>query len=268
MILCIGGIDSSGGAGLGADQRVISHMGGHMLSVCTAITTQTFKEVEHIYPQPHSQVRKQTSAMLRSFRVSAVKIGMLPNQSMAQGIFDVLQGIPKDVTVVLDPVQMSSSGHSLVQEDIREALEKEVRNRNVLLTPNVPEALFLLRKSASSDDTMISNLAEEVSHKYQTSVYLKGGHITTHDVEDCLALYENGKINLCKFTHQRIEIPEVRGTGCTLASLLAYYLSMNNDMVEGATLAHRMMCGLLHYTAHKWDKTTKVIPLFLPKHTD
>ena len=77
-ILIIAGSESSGGAGIQADIRTITSLGGYAMTAITAITSQNTTGVNSIIPVPHKEISKQIEFTCKDIQPNAIKIGMLP----------------------------------------------------------------------------------------------------------------------------------------------------------------------------------------------
>ncbi|MDD5712891.1 MAG: bifunctional hydroxymethylpyrimidine kinase/phosphomethylpyrimidine kinase, partial [Smithellaceae bacterium] len=78
-ILTIAGSDPSGGAGIQADLRTITALGGYGMSVVTALTAQNTREVLGVYEIPAEFVGLQFDAVASAIGIDAAKTGMLVN---------------------------------------------------------------------------------------------------------------------------------------------------------------------------------------------
>lgn len=145
IILSIAGSDPSGGAGIQADIKTISALGGYAAAAITAVTVQNTRGVTSVDYLPGPLVAAQTEAVLGDLHPAAVKIGMTGRADIIVNLAACLSKYP-DTPVVLDPVMLSSSGHPLMEPNATEALRTELFPRCRLVTPNLNEASFLLGK--------------------------------------------------------------------------------------------------------------------------
>ena len=229
-VLTIAGSDSSGGAGIQADIKSISVNGGYAATVITASTAQNTQGVTDIHPLPVTHIVKQLEAVLDDIDFGAVKIGMLHSSEVIEAVQNTLAkyNISK---IVLDPVMIATSGSRLMDEDAIESLKKFLPH-TYLITPNVPEAEVLIGHSISLEN--VESSATELGEKYQTSLLLKGGHLAFSDeMTDTLYNYESKKLTTIK--NKAIETINTHGTGCSLSSSIATYISLGEDL-ESATI--------------------------------
>ncbi|KAI9453742.1 Phosphomethylpyrimidine kinase-domain-containing protein [Russula earlei] len=145
-ILTIAGSDSGGGAGIQADLKTFTALACYGTSAVTAITAQNTKGVQAVYPIPPEFVKEQIRSVLDDINVTAIKTGMLANQSVVRTVADTLKGLPSLSSLVVDPVCVSTSGHTLLEHDAIDALASELLPLAAVVTPNTREATLLLHQ--------------------------------------------------------------------------------------------------------------------------
>lgn len=230
-ILIIAGSDSGGGAGIQADIKTVTMLGGHAMTAITAVTAQNTLGVSAVHPVPTEIVMAQIDAVISDIGVDAIKIGMIGSPFTALHIAARLQEL-ENVPIVFDPVMVATSGASLADEGTVAAFGK-LMDTAVLTTPNMPEL-----KRLTGEDNEVSGALKLVS-RHGCAVLIKGGH----DEGDALAdaLVEDD--NITSWQGQRIDTQSTHGTGCTLASAIAFYLGAGlplTQAVERARLFVRM----------------------------
>lgn len=226
-VLSIAGSDSGGCAGIQADIKSISANGGYAATVITATTAQNTQGVSDIHGLPVSHIKAQLDAVLSDISFGAVKIGMLH----AAEVIDVVEerllayGVKN---IILDPVMVATSGDKLIDNEAIVALERFLPHV-MLITPNIPEAELLLGHSIDLSNLEMS--ARELGQKYGTSVLLKGGHLELEEeMTDMLFLKEE---NRCVIIHNpSIKTQHTHGTGCSLSSSIATYVSLGFTLEE------------------------------------
>lgn len=212
VILSIAGFDPSGGAGVLADLKAIHACGGYGCAVITAQTVQNTCGVQEVWLEPVAGVMAQIHALRSDLPVTAVKIGMLGTDTMAQAVLNALENFSGPV--VMDPVLKSTSGATLMQQG--EAFEQLLR-RATLVTPNLPEGEQLLGDFRPPDQ-----LAQALAQRFNTAVLLTGGHEAGEQLTDRLAL-PDGRLH--HWTHPAVPTSNTHGTGCVLSSTLATLLA-------------------------------------------
>ncbi len=246
-VLTIAGSDSSGGAGLQADLKVITALGGYGMSVITAITAQNTLGVTRIQDIDLDVVEAQIDAIFLDIEVDIVKIGMLASPEIVRTVAKSLSrhGAKK---IILDPVLRATSGASLGGDDTAQAMITELFPIATLITPNLDEASLLLgREIAGPQDFKLA--AQELLDMGPQAVLIKGGHLdATHtqitdylmwrSIEDGLEVVQSKE-----FKHYRVNTANTHGTGCSLASAIATYLA------DGHDLSHAVAKGIAYVEA-------------------
>ncbi|MGC4251662.1 MAG: bifunctional hydroxymethylpyrimidine kinase/phosphomethylpyrimidine kinase [Sphingobium sp.] len=212
-ILIIAGSDSGGGAGIQADIRTVTLLGGHAMTAITAITAQNTLGVQGVHAVPTDMVLAQMESVIGDIGVDAVKIGMIGSAETAVVVADrlaKLEGVP----IVFDPVMVATSGSALADEATIAAFEK-LMALATLVTPNLPELEALG--------------GEEAAIRFATHVLAKGGHGEGPILTDRL-IGPHGAVKA--WSSARIDTPHTHGTGCTLASAIATGLGQGMDLID------------------------------------
>jgi hydroxymethylpyrimidine/phosphomethylpyrimidine kinase len=230
-ILIIAGSDSGGGAGIQADIKAVTMLGGHAMTSITAITAQNTLGVDAVMPVSAEMVLQQMDAVLSDIGADAVKIGMIGSPEVADAVADRLERLP-DIPIVFDPVMVASSGSVLADEATIAAFERLMRVAT-LVTPNLPELAALTGQEIVTMEDL-SGAAISRAGASGTAVLAKGGHLPGQLLTDILA--EAGG-ELHRWEAERIETVNTHGTGCTLASGIACGLGEGMAAVEAITRA-------------------------------
>ena len=210
-VLIVAGSDSGGGAGIQADIRTVTMLGGHAMTAITAITAQNTLGVQAVHPVPVDMVVAQMRSVIDDLGVDAVKIGMIGSAATAHAVADVLDGL--DVPIVFDPVMIATSGSILADADTIAAFDRLMR-RAAIVTPNLPELAALGGEAAV--------------RATGAALLVKGGHAEGDVVEDRLL----GDAGETIWTHPRIDTRHTHGTGCTLASGIATGLAAGLPLAD------------------------------------
>lgn len=226
IVLSIAGSDCSGGAGIQADIKTISALGGYAASVVTAVTVQNTKGVRAVHAVPPEIVRGQIEAVMEDLHPTAIKIGMVSDEEIVRTIAGCLRKYhPK--FVVYDPVMVSTSGRQLMDEAAVEIIKKELFPLTHLITPNLDEVEVITGQRITTPEDM-QQAACQLSALYRTAVLVKGGHLPGDEMQDVLCT--DGNIFIYK--ESKIHSRNLHGTGCTLSSSIATYLSLDYTMEE------------------------------------
>jgi len=221
-ILIIAGSDSGGGAGIQADIKAVTMLGGHAMTAITAITAQNTQGVQGVHPVPTDMVIAQMDSVIADIGVDAVKIGMIGSAETAAAVaarLAALDGVP----IVFDPVMVATSGSTLADGATIAAFEKLMRIATVT-TPNLPELEALGGVAAVT--------------RLGGAVLAKGGHGAGNVLIDRL----HGPDGLVReWSDPRIDTPHTHGTGCTLGSAIACGLGQGRSLTDAITVARRFV---------------------------
>ncbi len=231
-ILIIAGSDSGGGAGIQADIKTVTMLGGHAMTAITALTAQNTLGVEDVFPVPEDFLLKQVKAVDGDLGVDAVKIGMLATPELARTVGGLLDARFAARPIVLDPVMVATSGDALNDIGTIDAL-RDIAPRATILTPNVPELGALVGTSVA-DEAGMRAAALVLSGRTARAVLAKGGHLPGDELVDLL-VHPDGRVT--RWTDRRIETRHTHGTGCTLASALATGLGAGLELGEAVSRA-------------------------------
>lgn len=242
QVLTIAGSDSGGGAGIQADIKSMSANGVFAMSVITAITAQNTEEVTEIFELPTSIIAAQIDAVFDDFEVAAVKTGMLSSTAIVETVARMLK--PQNVTnLVVDPVMISKTGHTLLKPDAIEALKQRLFPLALLVTPNIHEAQQL---SGIEIKTLAdARRAAKVIHRFGCKhVLIKGGHLLEERATDLL--YDGRFFSVFKGTF--IETPHTHGTGCTFASAIAAHLARGKSVSDAVQTAKTYLTEAIRHS--------------------
>jgi hydroxymethylpyrimidine/phosphomethylpyrimidine kinase len=219
-ILIIAGSDSGGGAGIQADIKTVTMLGGHAMTAITALTAQNTLGVTGVMPVPAEFVVEQMDACICDIGVDAVKIGMIGSSQTVHAVADRLEQLA--VPIVFDPVMIATSGSVLADEATIAAFARLMRIAAVV-TPNIPELEALGGQQAV------------LAHGCH--LLAKGGHMEGNRVVDRLIVPSGEEI--ARLEGDRLETTSTHGTGCTLASALATGLGAGLPMESAFNQAVR-----------------------------
>ena len=225
-VLIIAGSDPSGGAGVQADIKTVTALGGYAASAITAITVQNTKGVTGVHPVAPDVIRAQIIAVLEDIGADAIKIGMIGARAAGVAIADALVEIAPTVPVILDPVLVATSGDALAGDDMPALLLERLVPISAIVTPNAEEAAVLAGFNVATPIDLVA-AGQALIQRGATAALVKGGHLEGESVEDALVTLDGARL----FRHPRIETTSTHGTGCTLASAVA------TGLAQGAPLA-------------------------------
>lgn len=233
-VLTIAGSDSGGGAGVQADLKVITCLGGYGMSALTALTAQDTRGVWGIHPVPPEFVAQQVELCLSDIGADAVKTGMLCSAPIVAAVAGVLRRF-QTPNLVVDPVMLSKSGHRLLDDAAQAAMVREILPLARIVTPNLPEAACLAGFPVQSLAEM-RRAAEAIARLGPRAVLVKGGH-RAGDARDLL--YDGAVF--VEFPQERIATTNTHGTGCSFSAALATELACGRTLHEAAARAKRFI---------------------------
>lgn len=231
-ILVIAGSDSGGGAGIQADIKTITMLGGHAMTAITSVTAQNTVGVGAVHPIPTDIVIAQIDAVVRDIGADAVKIGMIGSAETARAVAEYLLDA-SDVPIVFDPVMVATSGAALADDETIAAFGV-LMDRATIVTPNLTE-LAALAGGNGLDDPVAAALKLVSDHR--CAVMIKGGHDKGEDLVDALIEEDN----MTSWQGSRIDTPHTHGTGCTLASAIAVFLANGCELPTAVNRAREFV---------------------------
>jgi hydroxymethylpyrimidine kinase/phosphomethylpyrimidine kinase len=253
-VLTVAGSDSGGGAGIQADIKTFSACGVYAASVITAVTAQNLEGVRAIQAIRSIVVEQQLRAVLEGYPVRAVKTGMLFNREIIEVTADVMSSYPQ-IPLVVDPVFAATSGARLIRFSAIRVLVEKLFPLAFLITPNLPEAEYLLQRKIIDHDAMQA-AAQVLFARYGVPVLLKGGHMPTQ-ADDILCDAQGQKVFACEF----IENVNSHGSGCTFSAAITAFLARGSDLRSAVDQAKAFITASLR-RAHSLRPGTKVINHF------
>jgi len=231
-VLIIAGSDSGGGAGIQADLKTVTALGGYAMTAIAALTAQNTQGVYGILPVPPEFIALQIKVVLEDLGADAVKTGMLGSAEVVDTVVASLEHYGPAIPLVVDPVMVAKSGDALLEPAAVEALSQRLLPRATVVTPNLPEAAVLTGLELHSVADM-RRAAERILALGPRAVLLKGGHLEGETLSDLLLTDQGEEV----FTSPRIVSRDTHGTGCTLASAIATGIAQGlsaRDAVERA----------------------------------
>jgi hydroxymethylpyrimidine/phosphomethylpyrimidine kinase len=230
-VLVIAGSDSGGGAGIQADIKTITALGGYAATAITAVTVQNTLGVTGVHPIPLEFIAAQARAVLDDIGADAIKTGMLGDVGVVETVAVILE-YAKMVPVVVDPVMVAKGGASLLADAAIGAVKSLMIPRAALLTPNAPEAAALTGLTVETTDDL-RRAGEALLAMGAEAVLMKGGHVSGQRVVDVL-MTSAGETT---FEGERIDTRHTHGTGCTLASACATGLAQGLPLEQAVARA-------------------------------
>jgi hydroxymethylpyrimidine/phosphomethylpyrimidine kinase len=227
LVLSIAGSDSGGGAGIQADLKTFSALGVFGMTAITAVTVQNTQGVSGYEALSPATVADQIRAVVTDIGVDAAKTGMLASAAIVEAVAEAVAET-RVPNLVVDPVFASKHGHALLDADAVGALRERILPLATLVTPNLAEAAALAGFDVGSRDLM-EDAAETILAMGPRAVLVKGGHLEgAARAED---LFFDGE-RMVWIGAERIETPNMHGTGCTLSSAIAAHLARGTELLD------------------------------------
>lgn len=219
-VLIIAGSDSSGGAGIQADIKTCAAFGVYSATAITAITAQNTTGVQRVEPMAPDLVADQMRSVLSDIGADVIKIGMLANAEIIKAVAEFIASDADDVTVVLDPVLVSTSGDVLLDPSAIDVLKELLLPLADVITPNSHEAALLTGLKVEDADDLIA-AGDALREMGAYAALMKGGHLKGKSITDILVAEQGNQM----MNAPRIYSRHTHGTGCTLASAVAALLA-------------------------------------------
>jgi hydroxymethylpyrimidine/phosphomethylpyrimidine kinase len=231
-VLIAAGSASGGGAGIQADIKTVTALGGYAATAITALTAQNTRGVFGVVPVAPAFIRQQLEVVLDDIGADCVKTGMLHDAEVIETVAATLAAKAPGVPVVVDPVMIAKGGESLLQAAAVATLKARLLPWATVLTPNLPEAEALTGHKITDPEAM-ARAGEALRDAGAAAVLVKGGHLEGMRLVDVLVTA--GGVRM--FESERIVTPHTHGTGCTLASAIATGLAQGMALVAAVARA-------------------------------
>ena len=256
VVLCFGGLDPSGGAGLQADIEAIAACGGHALPIATCLTVQNSAQAFKFSPTESQLIAQQAESLLQDININGCKIGVIPNGEIATVISGIIRQIP-NIPVVLDPVFRASRGSTFCDQATINTISEMLLPLTSIATPNVAELVALTSES------------EPLTARATELCMLGSDYVLVTDADNPAQKVCNKLFNAQGLIKEYYwpKLPHAyHGSGCTLSSALACFLSMKTEVSIATNLAQE-------YTWHSLQNaqalgTGQRIPKRINVHAD
>ncbi len=225
-VLIVAGSDSGGGAGIQADIKTVTALGGYAMTAIAALTAQNTEGVAAIHDVPADFVALQMRLALSDIGADAIKTGMLSTAAVVDAVAATVKADAAAVPLVVDPVMMAKGGHSLLADAAVVAVRERLIPLARIVTPNAPEAETLAGMAVRTEADMIE-AGSRILALGAAAVLVKGGHLDGAEIVDVLV--ERGRPPQ-SFKGTRIDTRHTHGTGCTLASAIATGIAQGLDL--------------------------------------
>lgn len=257
VVLTIAGSDNSAGAGLQADSKTITAMGGYALTAVTCVVAEVPGKVSMIQAVRAAVVAEQVRLGFEAFPVAAVKTGLLYSEAIIEAVIDALlaatHGRKAKPALVVDPVMVASSGDLLLKPGAVRAYRRALLPLATLVTPNLNELEVLsARKIGSLREMEIAGA--ELADQFQVAFLLKGGHLPAVAGRAAVdVLVQPGGVSE-RFAAPFIKGADPHGTGCTYSAAIATGLARGESLREAVGAAKKFITRAIQQR-HRWGRT-------------
>ncbi|WP_156290336.1 bifunctional hydroxymethylpyrimidine kinase/phosphomethylpyrimidine kinase [Oceanobacillus salinisoli] len=239
--LTIAGTDPSGGAGIHADLKTFQELKSYGMSVITSVVAQNTTGVQGIHHIPLEMIEQQMDSVTSDMPVHALKTGMIANIDMMRVLAEKITKI--DAPYVMDPVMVATSGDALIEEQARDFLRENLLPLATVVTPNIPEAEFLIEKKIEIMEDM-EKAAKTIVHELGAGAALvKGGHLQGEAID---YLYDGDELHT--FSAKRIDTKNTHGTGCTYSAAITAYLSQGLSLYDAVEKAKHFVTAAIQHS--------------------
>lgn len=231
-VLIVAGSDSGGGAGIQADIKTVTALGGYAMTAITALTAQNTRGVFGVFPVDLAFIRQQIELVATDIGADVVKTGMLATADVIDTVADALGEYAPGVPVVIDPVMVAKGGAKLLATEATATLRRRLLPLAAVVTPNAPEAEALTGVAVRNVSDM-KRAGQALLDAGARAALVKGGHLQTDEVIDVLVSADGIEL----FDGPRIASTSTHGTGCTLASAIATGLAQRLPLGDAVARA-------------------------------
>ncbi|MEF8879949.1 MAG: bifunctional hydroxymethylpyrimidine kinase/phosphomethylpyrimidine kinase [Candidatus Thermoplasmatota archaeon] len=239
-VLSIAGSDSSGGAGVQADLKAFTALGLHGATAITCVTAQNTQKVKEIYKIPAHLIVEQIETIQQDMDICAVKTGMLYDREITKKVADKIK--EHNYPVVVDPVMVATSGDALSKKDLVKTFKESLLPKAYVLTPNINEANQLCNMEICTIED-VKKACEFLHQKGAKNIFIKGGHLEEETAKD--VFYDGKEFATFSLPWQN---KKIHGSGCSLSSLMAGYIALNEKPIVAAEKAKNTLWNMINHS--------------------
>ncbi len=241
-ILTMAGSDASCGAGVQADLKAITALGGYALNALTSVVSETPGRVSRVQLLEPDFIADQIRVLFEGFPIAAAKTGMLGGEAQVRAVVAAWQAHARPgLPLVVDPVMVATGGGRLLEEGAVRAVREQLLPMATLVTPNMDEAGVLWCRGVRTRADMAA-CAEDLAQTLGTAVLVKGGHLKDGSAADVLVTCDG---NPMWFEGERTPGVHTHGTGCSLSASIATGLGLGLPLREAVARAKTYVAGAI-----------------------
>lgn len=240
-VLTIAGSAAGGSAGIQADLKTFQELDVYGMSVVTAIVAKHPVTMKNVHPQTIEAIEAQYATVIEQIGVDALKTGMLFSKEVIEKIADIIRGSNVE-HVVIDPVMVGKLDSKLLEDDAINALKKQLLPLAMIITPNMPEASFLLEGRALTSVDDLKQAAKELHELGPKYVLVKGGRLKGPAID---VLYDGSTFTT--FEAPRIDTVHTSGAGCSYSAAIVAGLAKGKSVHEAVEMAKSFVTIAIAY---------------------
>ncbi|GGJ90608.1 hydroxymethylpyrimidine/phosphomethylpyrimidine kinase [Lentibacillus kapialis] len=247
-VITIAGSAAGGSAGIQADLKTFQELDVYGMSVVTAIVARHPKTDKNVHVQTIEAIEAQYTTAMNQVGVDALKTGMLFSKDIIEKTADLIADSDKK-TVVVDPVMVGKLDSKLLADDAIDVLKEKLVPLADVLTPNAPEASYLLDGRNVQTVKDMEQAAVDLYELGPQYVLVKGGRLKGEAID---VLYDGE--TLTAFEAPRIDTENTSGAGCTYSAAITAYMTKGYSMPEAVRLAKSFVTTAIEYGFTYTDK--------------
>jgi pyridoxine kinase/hydroxymethylpyrimidine/phosphomethylpyrimidine kinase len=245
-VMTIAGSAAGGSAGIQADLKTFQELDVYGMSVVTAIVGRHPETGRNVHPQSIEAIEGQFATAQRQVGIDALKTGMLFSEEVIHTVAELIKGSDME-TVVIDPVMVGKMDSKLLKKDAIEALKDDLIPQSTMITPNIPEARFLLDEREITTIEEMKIAAKDLHELGPNYVLVKGGRLEGPATD---VLYDGRSFTL--FEAPRIDTVNTSGAGCSysagITALLAKGMNVEEAVAQAKTFITTAIANGFTYT--------------------
>jgi hydroxymethylpyrimidine/phosphomethylpyrimidine kinase len=255
-VLTIAGSDCSAGAGIQADLKTITALGGYALTAVTSVVSETPGRVSQIRLLDAEFIADELRVLFAAFPIRAAKTGMLGGRAQVQAVVEAWKIHAGGIPLVVDPVMVATGGGKLLEDDAISLICDHLLPLATVITPNMDEAAVLWGRPVRDREEMAA-CATEVAARFSAAVLVKGGHLAGSSAADVLCA--GGALSW--FEAPRTTGVRTHGTGCTYSAAIATGLASGLDLPAAVAQAKGYIGAAIdrHFTWTAGDGTVQAL---------
>lgn len=240
-VITIAGSAAGGSAGIQADLKTFQELDVYGMSVVTAIVARHPETNKNVHPQSLEAIEAQFATAVKQVGLDAIKTGMLFSKEVIDNVAGLIDGASIN-TLVIDPVMVGKLDSKLLEDDAIDSLKTKLLPNATIITPNMPEASYLLDGREIKHVADLKQAAIDLHELGPRYVLVKGGRLEGPAVD---VLYDGE--TLATFEAPRIDTVNTSGAGCTYSAAITAYIANGYSVLEAVRSAKSFVTNAIEY---------------------